>query len=467
MKTNPVIRVHWRPFAVSSSPLKLDHLPGVVKWQQIDCRAIECFSVGVRHNCRDHNNVGVKSCLNPNETVNMVPWRLSATFAVLAVLAGWFCAIPLAAQEAVPNNDAPEKVLTAKQWKDVDQSVDRALTWLASQQQPDGSFPTLMSGQPGVTGLCALAFLAQGHVPNEGEYGQVLAKSLDYIKTCQRQNGWLAATAPNEPKITRNAAPKIGVAASYSHAMSGLVLCEAYAMSGAETTDRIQPAIEKALNATFEMQDWAKERKVDAGGWRYLQDSKKFDSDLSVTGWHLMFLRSAKNAGFEVEKDRIDRAVGYVRRCFQKDQGSFAYKLDGPKGNRTSRAMAGAGILALAHSGLHETDEAKRAGDWILKCGFRDYNKPGRLLKNGKGYWRDRYFYGLLICAPAMYQLGDHYWRDFFPPAVEVLIKNQHANGSWDAESHYVDNPWGNAYTTAIGVLALSASNELLPIFQR
>jgi len=66
-----------------------------------------------------------------------------------------------------------------------------------------------------------------------------------------------------------------------------------------------------------------------------------------------------------------------------------------------------------------------------------------------------------------MYQLGGRHWRGFFPPMVEVLLESQAKDGSWQAENHQLDGPYGNRYTTAINVLALSASNQLLPIFQR
>jgi hypothetical protein len=88
------------------------------------------------------------------------------------------------------------------------------------------------------------------------------------------------------------------------------------------------------------------------GGWRYLdlRFAGKL-SDLSVTGWQLMFLRSAKNAGFDVPEKNIDAAVEYIERCFLKqgDRRVHAYLA----GNQfaCTRAMAGAGILALAHAG--------------------------------------------------------------------------------------------------------------------
>jgi len=40
-------------------------------------------------------------------------------------------------------DDPQTKVLTPDEWRRLDTSIDRALDWLVTQQQPDGSFPTL------------------------------------------------------------------------------------------------------------------------------------------------------------------------------------------------------------------------------------------------------------------------------------------------------------------------------------
>ena len=53
----------------------------------------------------------------------------------------------------------------------------------------------------------------------------------------------------------------------------------------------------------------------------------------------------------------------------------------------------------------------------------------------------------------------------FFPAVADTLLENQNTDGSWDPERD--DERWGNSLTTAMVVLALSAPNELLPIFQR
>ena len=56
-----------------------------------------------------------------------------------------------------------------------------------------------------------------------------------------------------------------------------------------------------------------KTEAIDSGGWRYEPDSK--DSDMSVTGWCLMALRSAKLNDAPVPTKAIDDALAYVERC--------------------------------------------------------------------------------------------------------------------------------------------------------
>ena len=83
------------------------------------------------------------------------------------------------------------------------------------------------------------------------------------------------------------------------------------------------------------------------------------------------------------------------------------------------------------------------------------------------GQASDRYHYGLFTCCQAMYQLGGKYWEQFYPPAVEAVLANQQADGSWPVDSQYHDAPYGKAYSTALVVIMLGAPNQLLPIYQR
>ena len=118
------------------------------------------------------------------------------TQATIVLCAALFSASGLLAQEATPPAEKakpqamdPTAVLDEQQWKEVDVVVDRALKWLAAKQGKDGSFPSIENGQPGVTSLCLLAFMSQGHIPGEGEYGDQLQRAMDYIVSCQKRNG--------------------------------------------------------------------------------------------------------------------------------------------------------------------------------------------------------------------------------------------------------------------------------------
>jgi hypothetical protein len=355
-------------------------------------------------------------------------------------------------------NDTPSNVLSAEEWQRVDVAVERGANFLISQQQPDGSFPTMPHAQPAVTSLCLLGFMAHGHTPGDGAYGERLEQATDFIMACQKENGLITLYGPDGPQITRDVNHEIGVAAAYNHAIASLTLCEMYGMGHAKQSAQMQRVINRALEAALEMQRWRKDMPGDQGGWRYVNDYDQSDSDLSVTGWYLMFLRSARNAGFNVPKQSIDDAVGYVRRAFHKDYGAFGYTVN--TGRSPSRGTAGAGILALGHAGFHNSFEAQRTGQWLMQYSFEVYN-------DNLGLERDRYHYSLFNCCQGMYQLGSPYWEQFFPRTVRAVLAHQQTDGSWDAESYHRDRPFGNSYTTALVLLALGAPNQLLPVFQR
>ncbi len=363
-------------------------------------------------------------------------------------------------------SDPSTNVLSQNEWRRVDTAVDRALAWLASQQQPDGSFPSLEMGQPGVTSLCVMAFMAHGHLPGAGKYAQCLERATDYVLASQREDGLLSRVGPDGPRISRELVHEIGEAAAYNHAISSLMLSELYGLNQSKRSERIKKVVTKSLAISLEMQGWAKSPDEDRGGWRYVSTPVYGrDSDLSVTGWELMFLRSARNAGFEVPKQSIDEAVGYIRRCYRKDYGTFVYMQNKSNADLRSRAMAGAGVLALAHAGFHNSPEATSSADWLQKYNFEEYNHVEMF--GQPTFPIDRYHYSLFNSCQGMYQMGGKYWEQFFPRTVKALLANQQPDGSWPAESHMNDSQFGNAYTTALVVLSLGAPNQFLPVFQR
>jgi len=385
----------------------------------------------------------------------------------------------VAQEKPAPRSAPGTSVLDKEQWMQLDDSVARGLQWLATQQQESGSFEAIDRAQPAVTSLCVMAFLAQGESPVDGKYPKQLTKAIDFIADQQKPNGLIALVGPSAVPIPRDSLSSEGpqpqskpnyvaVTAVYNHAISALALCEAYGQCDSEQAKKLTPVIESAIAATLEMQRWGGKQKQDVGGWRYLTARPASDSDLSITGWQLMFLRSAKDAGFDVPKESIDGAVKYVENCFLKDADRQVYAyLAGRRSTRTrstvTRSMAGAGILAMAHAGNHDSKEAVASGEWLLKHDFSDYKREKPFY--GPGLRDDRYHYGVVLCTQGMYQLGGKYWEQFFPPVVNALLENQEEDGSWLTEGK--DKPYGSCYTTSLSVLSLSVPNQMLPIFQR
>ena len=350
-------------------------------------------------------------------------------------------------------------VLPPEKWRQVEGTVDRALGWLASQQVADGSFPTLPQGQPAVTSLAVMAFLSRGHQPGLGPYGDRLNRAIDFVLSCQKANGLITFQPPGPVHQDQEASHT----AVYNHAISGLMLGEVYGQVSGQRTKAVKQAIEHALRFSRQLQLRPKSAD-DKGGWRYLRQLvlAPVDSDLSVTGWHLMFLRSAKNAEFDVPQAWVDEAVAYVCRCWDKQTGMFYYALSADGGYGAKRAMTGAGILALSLGGKHQTPMALAAGDWLLA---HPYKRFGELTSP-----RDRFFYGAYYCSQAMAQLGGRYWERFFPALADALMSGQAPDGSWPPEIYRggpTEEIFGNAYTTALAVLSLTPPYQLLPVYQR
>jgi hypothetical protein len=328
--------------------------------------------------------------------------------------------------------------------------VDRALAWLASQQAADGSFPTLPQGQPAVTSLSIMAFLSRGHQPGLGPYGEQLNRAIDFVISCQKPDGLFSYQEPQEVQIVRQASHT----AIYNHGISGLMLGEVYGQVSGQRSADIRQAITKALLFTRNLQLRPKSPE-DLGGWRYLRYGGSPDSDLSVTAWQLMFLRSARNAEFNVPGDYVEEAMAFVRRCWDEQEGGFCYS--GGGGDGLGRGLTGAGIVSLAMAGQHQTAMAQAAGNWLMA-------HPYRAFGDTIGY-HDKFIYSTFYCSQAAAQLGGRCWQRFYPPLAAILVNAQSPNGSWPSDPNLAD--FGDELTTAFAVLSLTPPYQLLPVYQR
>ena len=325
----------------------------------------------------------------------------------------------------------------AKYQQQVDTAIDKALTFLAKEQRKDGSWTKHQQGlnSTAITSLCVMAFLAKGHTPGVGPYGEVINKGIDYILAHQDTTGMiLVARTGNGPM--------------YNHCISTLMLSEVSGMVDPPRQKKIDQVMPKAMKVILAAQQLAKDTSA-AGGWRYQGDSR--DSDISCTGWAIMALRSARNNGAAVPKEAIDRGLGFVMRCHNRSDGGFAYQPGGGSGwGRTGTAL-----LCLELCGRHRDRAALMAGEWLLKHQPRRY---------GEGEF---FSYAMYYCAQGMFQLGDDYWERWATQLYDVMLKAQDKAGMWHNTGGEQDGEGGDYYSTSMAVLAMSVSYRQLPIYQR
>ncbi len=324
----------------------------------------------------------------------------------------------------------------AKYRERIDESITRALAWLAEEQADDGSWTKneRTRNATGITGLCLMAFLAKGHTPGVGPYGEVMNKGVDFLLAHQKPNGMLIRG--NE-----------GHGPMYSHCIAALTLSEVSGMVDPERQEKVDKVLAKAMKLILAAQQMPKDQRH-AGGWRYTHDSR--DSDISCTSWAIMALRSARNNGAAVPTQAIERGLGYIMKCQVQRDGGFAYQPGGGSGwGRTGTAL-----LSLELCGRHRDRATLMAGEWILK------NLPTR-------YGRGNHFsYAMYYCSQGMFQLGDEYWERWASRMYEVMLKAQEKDGNWPRAHENVGDS-GEEYSTAMAVLAMSVSYRQLPIYQR
>jgi len=319
---------------------------------------------------------------------------------------------------------------TAEQ-KRVDAAMVRALKYLASQQQPNGSWRAGRYGEStATTSLAVMAFLSAGHVPGEGPYGDRLNRAVDWVLAQQQPNGIIVARRSHGP--------------FYSHGISTLMLAEVVGMLEASRSKRCRQVLENAVHLILKAQSIAKS-KQHAGGWRYRETDTQ--SDLSVTGWQLLALRAAKDVGCDVPAESIDRAVAYVRRCRRGRQG-FAYM----PGGRSSPTLTGVGILSLEVCGKHKSRDVLTGAAALLRRPLRQ---------------RDHYFYyGVYYCSVGTFKVGGRYWKKTRAGLNAILLPAQQTDGSWTATDGG-ERVAGSIYSTSMTILALAVEYRYLPIYQR
>lgn len=331
---------------------------------------------------------------------------------------------PTDAPAAGAQNNPLEQEITPE----LDAAVSAGIAYLAETQQPDGAWESGRYGKNvAITSLACLALMSDGHMPGRGELGDVVDRGVDFILSTSKESGLITSEANNGPM--------------YGHGFATLFLGEVYGMTpGGDNprADRVHEALVKAVRLIEQTQN-------DEGGWRY--NPVPYDADVSVTICQIMALRSARNAGIEVNAQVIDRAVEYVRLC-QNSDGGFKYQLG--SGNSAWPRTA-AGVASLFYAGIYEDDAIDKGLVYLEANALPGKSSPSR----------SHYFYGQYYAVQAMYLAGGRFWETWWPAVRQELLASQNDDGSWD------DRSVGPPYGTAMALIVLQMPKRYLPIFQK
>ncbi|HTL53351.1 MAG TPA: prenyltransferase/squalene oxidase repeat-containing protein, partial [Planctomycetota bacterium] len=199
--------------------------------------------------------------------------------------------------------------------KGSESAVDLALEWLAKHQEPDGHWDTVKyaaqeSGKcdTAATGLATLAFLGAGHTDRRGEWKDNVKRATDWIIKQQNADGCVMPGANGK---------EASYGPGYHHAICGLALAECYGMA---KSPNIKDAAQKAINYSVDKhQDGT---GSDKKGWRY---AAKTAGDISVSGWFIMQLKSARLAGLAVPQDGFQGAIAFLDSVEVKGQAGDPY----------------------------------------------------------------------------------------------------------------------------------------------
>ena len=340
-------------------------------------------------------------------------------------------------------------------------ALHKALKWLASVQNPDGSWdgsanigagqkPAAMpapfngkmnaapklraakTGKPqakhktGLTGLALLVFLAHGETPKSKNYGNTVSKAIN----------WLV----NDPAQKE----------TYSNAIKAYALSEAYAMTG-------NYAIQEPL-ITF--MDILVKGQQSSGGYDYKYSADEGRQDLSAAGWNYQAMKAAKGAGIEVEglEDAIYKSIDYLKKAGARSDAGFGFGYDLAKPVSKKPRMRPVGVLCLQLFGEGETKEIQDELDAIATTDLQALkwaNPPSSSL------------YHWYYATQCMFQAGGKKWKLWNSTFQNELKNNQNPVGYWEypGSSHGPPGDLGlKIYATCFASLMLTVYYRYLPM---
>ena len=182
-----------------------------------------------------------------------------------------------------------------------DASVMRALRWLKTKQNTDGSWGTEGSFKTALTGMAILTYLAHNEVPDDAtEFGPVTRRAIQYLVESLGSGEYFRDKDGN----------------NYSHPIGVYALGEAYAMT---KNPLVKSAVERAVQPLIRGQN-------PANGWEYKM-APTARTDTSYSGWCAQAIKAVHASG--AQAPGLDECYEKAKHAFDsvyRGDGQFMYQ---------------------------------------------------------------------------------------------------------------------------------------------
>ncbi|MCE9637158.1 MAG: hypothetical protein K8T90_15745 [Planctomycetes bacterium] len=359
--------------------------------------------------------------------------------------------------------------------------VDRALAWIASNQQSGGMWGKKDGGtRVADTALSVLALMAGGSAVGPGvplEGGGLGPETLrgPYAKEVQAGIKYLAALAwTSERDKARGYITDDSNSKMHGHGFATLALAEAcgslgptdvkrirsYVAAGGDPTslrlaDQVRWALELAVDCTVRAQD------VETGGWSYGPYEGGHEGSMTVT--QIIALRAASEVGVRVNAATMRHAYEYVRKsqnlATPAYHGGFAYQMN--MRERVSYGLTAAALTTFFGLGRYGDDKGDKD---VIRFGMEYLDRNLDEVLEPDAQW---FYYNLFYGSQALYMSADERRiREQWPRIRAAVLAQQQKDGHF-AKVGPANDTGGEEYSTAIACLTLQVPMETLPIFQR
>ncbi|MBQ9873865.1 MAG: terpene cyclase/mutase family protein [Thermoguttaceae bacterium] len=340
-----------------------------------------------------------------------------------------------------------------------EEAVHRGLEWLKKQQQKDGSWSlqgpyangisaSYVDNEPAATALALLAFQGAGNTRVSGEHSSVVKRGWTWLLKQQNKDGSFA------PEVRSNEA------LFYTQAICSIAICELIVQEKAESNN-LRAQAQSAINFILDNQH------AELGGWKYAPQTS---SDLSVTGWCLMALKTAEIAGLEIPKTCFERISKFLDLVSYDDGAGYVYQLDYNRNTkkyavtdeRKSPSMTATGLMCREYLGWSPSVPAlSRGAEFLASPENIEENFRFPSSSEEKGDF-SKNVYGWYSTSMALKNLGPYnkHWRRWNAALSKELPKRQEPKGakeagSWDPQYDEYSFGGGRLYVTCLSILCL------------